>query len=346
MKLKCYLCVLFVIASLSAFAQNSIETITTLTEAQQFVKQIYKPLKPYYFIDSITFQCYDGCCRSSSDSIIKSENQNLQQYINTHSIKLWYKADFDNNGYTDLLVSARGKLLIVMASSNNTYEVKRIELNHYNNCYALLPSIIKDGNETYIKLHYIKAYVGIVLLEANKYYNKPIEDELFVYKFTEFVHYNASPSTRNITNIQFIQHNTAYSNAIDINITPSGGWYMIVNPLPWNLFTGPHRADLIFHYIEPYKIEVKTKYGKVASADISTFKQLLNYIEYSNYLVTRISPFGVYKKDHYATLIVQYEGGEKVKYNFNATNGQEGMVLMKHIYSLCGVTIKDSIHPY
>ncbi|MBK1894706.1 DUF6438 domain-containing protein [Chryseobacterium paridis] len=157
---------------------NKIDSLTSTKDIQDFIRNDKNKINYYLKVeDKIN---YDWYCNVIADSL------KLKQ--------TWGKADFDNNGLTDLLVSgttSEGPETIYILDKGNHFESKNISKGElYEQCSF---SSVKDN-----KIE----YQSIKILSRQGYLSNLIKENL-VYKNGEFIEENSSPKRHNILEIKF-----------------------------------------------------------------------------------------------------------------------------------------------
>ncbi len=139
------------------------------------------------------------------------------------------KADFDKNGFTDLLVMGMlGKhpvVLCLMGSINNEIDMHIIS-KHFRRTCSIARIVYENGNPL-IEYKYFKAYYAIV------YKDELVNSVKLISKFGGFIEYNPSPKEYNIEKIEYKNNGGVwipYSGfSIEINSNRKGR-YIINNP--------------------------------------------------------------------------------------------------------------------
>jgi hypothetical protein len=157
---------------------NKIDSLTSTKDIQDFIKNDSNKINYYLKLgDKIN---YDWYCSVIADSLKLKQN--------------WGKADFDNNGLTDLLVTgttSEGPKTIYILDKGDHFESNDISKGKlYEQCSF---SSVKDN-----KIE----YQSIKILSRQGYLSKLIKENL-VYKNGEFIEENLSPKRHNILEIKF-----------------------------------------------------------------------------------------------------------------------------------------------
>lgn len=157
---------------------NKIDSLTSAKDIEEFIQNDHNKINNYLNVeDKIS---YDSYCQVIADSL------NLKQN--------WGKADFDNNGLTDLLVTgstSEGHKTIYILDKGDHFESKNISKGKlYEQCSF---SSVKDNK---IEYHSVK------ILNRQGYLSNLIKENL-VYKFGGFIEENTNPKRHNILEIEF-----------------------------------------------------------------------------------------------------------------------------------------------
>jgi hypothetical protein len=133
-----------------------------------------------------------------SDSLVYSDKE-CQKFSDSLHTKPWIKADFDGNGYTDMLISystGNNHIICIMDSSNNAFRTRDVIISWDQEC--VFPEVLQ-----------LRESPAIILRErVEPDWSKPKKpgllraDTLF-FKFGGFVEYNRRPSGHNIQQIKY-----------------------------------------------------------------------------------------------------------------------------------------------
>lgn len=110
--------------------------------------------------------------------------------------KSFYKADFDNNGFTDLLVIGEYygfQVFVVMNYGHDSLKLNRLTRRSFQEC--VFPKII---NDTIIRYYYTS--------EPNsqaKDHTKSLQFSDLVFKYGDFIEYNSQPKNYTIEKIEY-----------------------------------------------------------------------------------------------------------------------------------------------
>ncbi len=247
MKTVLFIFVLWLLTFSFSFAQNNhnrIDKIDSIDQIYQLINSVDNNFSHFKINETLKFN--DINCQKLSDSL---------------KLKPYFKADFDNNGFTDLLVIGKlfeHTIICIMSYPNNKHLIKKLTRSHFQNCsFPVLATIKSDTVTSYIDYFFFDE-----LTWKNKDSSRRIQTKKLIYKFQDFIEYNNS---NNFYNIQKIQFSTMgcfgecpiFSLQIDSN----------------------RKAKYFAHqFNEP---DGKFK-GQIKSKDYIQIVELLNYIDFPN----------------------------------------------------------------
>lgn len=180
----------------SAKKGNQIDLLKTKQEIEAFVHQL-----------SAKYQHF------RVNKHLESNHPNCRQLALALKIKPWLKADFDKNGYTDMLVHSRwdhtNYLIVVMGTAKNKYTLKIINTEEGCN-FARLANIDKKEAIEYFHFGntlYQKNWADMLSFsrKVNKIPNK-IPDkyrDTLVHTLGNFIEYTSTPPQHHIQAIHF-----------------------------------------------------------------------------------------------------------------------------------------------
>ena len=244
--------------------------------------------------------------------------------------KAFYKADFDSNGYTDLLAFMGFKSepdkesftridpIVVMNFENDSVAVKRFSNDSPD---VIVPELVLRSAQQEISLH--KQYT--IRKDSGKFENDTITKEL-VFKYGNFVEHNLSPANHQIEKIQFA-------------LTPCNGacpvFEMAINQKDISYFIA-EEFNFSRYVDDPYddKNDIFLKEGvfkaTIEPSDYKKLTSLLNYIDFVN-LENHYSVSWTCEQTVY--LIITYDGGKQKKiydYGKNGTYGLRALYELMH----------------
>lgn len=130
-------------------------------------------------------------------------------------VRPWVKADFDNNGYTDLLAigdANRQEVLLVMAFGSGRYEVQKL---NYGSKYCFLPTLAGKSNQPVLNVISYQRKFGGLLGRSRRY--------RLVYKYGGLVEDNVRPDSRQVESVSLSYFMSYHSTEkVDMTITDSG----------------------------------------------------------------------------------------------------------------------------
>lgn len=151
---------------------NKIDDITSSQGIEALLKSIDPHFSTFHVNDSLRF--LQSKCEEVSDSL---------------HCKAWFKTDFDNNNFTDLLVVGswdNHAVFCILDSGNNRFAISRLTRKIFQNCtFPLLKTIGTDNVILYYSL------------------NDNLKVDTLIYRFGDFVEYNSSAQDYRIQKIEF-----------------------------------------------------------------------------------------------------------------------------------------------
>ena len=133
------------------------------------------------------------------NSKMKFGNKICQKTSDSLKIKPWVITDFDNNGFSDLLVIGEyydHSIFCILDKGNKNYELKRITRSSFQDCTFTL--VVKNKNNSEINYFY---------REENNYGDLEKKQKLvmktLIYKFGDFVEKNENIENHNIEKIEY-----------------------------------------------------------------------------------------------------------------------------------------------
>jgi hypothetical protein len=191
----CIFCWLFTTCGYKKYP-NEIDQLSTPKEIETFVHQ----LKPNYKQFKV-------------NHALKFAHINCSQLANALKIKPWIRADFDKNGYSDLLVHSQwgemNYITSVMGYAEEQYKVKIMDTGI--NCDLAKPvetkagSLIEKfhfGDTLYTKSWSYMVKLGRKINQAPKILPNTYRDTL-TYQLGHWIEYTQSPATHQIQQIKF-----------------------------------------------------------------------------------------------------------------------------------------------
>lgn len=256
---------------------NKIDGLNTVEEVQQFINSVFKGQyeSKFYVRKEILFK--DATC----DELVKS-------------VKAvpWVKADFDNNGLTDLLVYGNyyGHAVWVVMDMGRIFTIKYLTRKVFQNC--IVPTISSIAGREIVLNNFFLSQKITDFPDTKSFLDaKPIfVEQKLIYEYGDFVEYNQTPSNHVIEKIEY-QTSGCFGSCPIFNIVINSDRKAIFKPIRYNTKDGGE-----------HKARIKEK-------DFSELTGLLNYIDFpslkDNYSVR-------WTDDQSCRLTITYDGG-KVK---------------------------------
>jgi hypothetical protein len=208
--------------------------------------------------------------------------------------KSWTKADFDNNGYTDILIigdSGRDSV-VVLDNGKNNFIYKNLSKGFFQQCS--LPVVVNTENTDLINYY-----------ENGKYYKNgsQLNPKTLIYKFGDFIEINNSPQTHQIEKIEY-KTSGCFGTCPSFELVINSNKNAAYKPIAFN----------------------KEKKGTFKSI-IGNFQYdeligLLNYVDFPN---LKDSYSVSWTDDQSSQLIVIYDGGKIKKINDYGLIGTFGL---------------------
>lgn len=239
--------------------RNRIDAITSSKDIERLLKQIDPSFSTFRVNDSLQFS--DARCKCLSDSL---------------QCKPWTKADFDGNGFTDLLVTGNWDdhaVFCILDLGYNKFVVNRLTRKIFQRCTF---PVVKRIDSTNIILYYSFDETGTTVIA-----------DTLIYKFGDFVEYNPRPKYYNIERISF-------STTECFGMCPQ------------------FSIDIDSSRTSTYDaIKYNKKSGKfTATIDESIFQKLFSFLNYINFPQLKNNYSVNWTDDQSCTLTVTYNNGQ------------------------------------
>ncbi|WP_460578227.1 hypothetical protein [Hymenobacter coalescens] len=133
-------------------------------------------------------------------------------------VQPWTKADFDGNGYTDLLAIGddnRQEVMLMMAFGGERYTVKRA---NYGSKYCFLPTLIRKGGQPLLAVKAYRRKFGGQLGQSRQY--------RLVYKYGGLVEYNTRPGVRRVESIA-LSYFMSYHQKVKLDMTLTDAGFVV-----------------------------------------------------------------------------------------------------------------------
>ena len=163
----------------------NIDSIKTTQEIKNLIFEIDNQYIDFKVSDTIKF---------SEDYYF--DNKKCQKYCESLKPKSYSKADFDNNGQTDLLVVGKWNgghsVLCILNLEKNKYEIIQITRRSFEDCTF---PIVDNNKINYYHETYRNRY--------NKNDSIKLERKVLLYQFGDFIEENINPTKHNIEKIEY-----------------------------------------------------------------------------------------------------------------------------------------------
>lgn len=201
--------------------------------------------------------------------------------------KSFYKADFDNNGYTDLLAIGNYydfKIFIVMNNQNDSLKIKSLTRS-FQQC--TFPKIINDTIIRYYQM------TESDWLEGKTTRTLKFDD--LVYKYGDFIEYNPKVNDYSIQKIEY-QTTGCFGTCPIFFISIDKNRQGIFKAQSYNLETGDSKKEILGTFHTTLK---ESSFKKIIN--------LLNYIDFPNLKDNYTVPW---TDDQTSTLTITYGNGQ------------------------------------
>lgn len=250
---------------------------------------------------------------STKEDIRKFLTDNFSTHQLTHTsytpeITAYYKADFDNNGSTDLLVKT-DRCIAVLDKGNKRFKLHHIYAGERENYDVIDVLNVNDHS-----LPVLRGY----LYEAHQYDGIIWQDDTLIYKFGDFIEYNAHPPSADVEEIVFKLGGGYPGRVWDLKIDASG----------WATFE-MERGERIFA-------------GEVDSITYNCLIQTINYIDFPALLEReskkKSGPSTLSTSEETYTLEITFKNGETTRtYDY----GGIGTYGLKNLYRQLFIVAKS-----
>jgi hypothetical protein len=162
---------------------NKIDDLENPKEIQALLKSIDKRYSNFKIID----------LSLSTDKICKF-------YYDSLKLKTFTKADFDNNGYTDILVIGEfnyPSIVCIFDKGENNFSINRLTRQSFQDCS--FPVVNMDGMQAFIDYYYFKQSEDWRQNDTSRI----LQTKKLIYKFGDFIEYNDLPKNYNIQKIEY-----------------------------------------------------------------------------------------------------------------------------------------------
>lgn len=232
--------------------KTRIDSLENNIEVEKFITSIDTSIKNFKIQKISDFKdrfSKSDFCKSKADSLSID--------------KSFYKADFDNNGYNDLLVIMDYydfTVLVIYGNANHNFKIKPLTRRSFQDC--VFPKIREIDGVTVIDFYH-KNYDW-----NNKSKNELVKNTL-IYKFGDFVEYNPETTKHTIRKIEF-------------KTTGCFGTCPVFNLVIAQNRTAKFDAQM-YNRPDRKSKEIKGKFStEIKEKDFSEIVDLLNYIDFPN----------------------------------------------------------------
>jgi Domain of unknown function (DUF6438) len=155
---------------------NYIDSIQTATQIESLISKVESRYRGFKVNDSLKFASPD--CQKYSDEL---------------KINAWQKADFDQNGLTDLLVVGT-PILCVLDKGNQKYEINALTRSFFPDC--TFPSVRLTNQLSLIDYHYHTR-------DDEHRETSIFKKKSLIYKYGDFIEFNEQVTAHKIEKIEY-----------------------------------------------------------------------------------------------------------------------------------------------
>ncbi|MFP9097495.1 DUF6438 domain-containing protein [Flavobacterium sp. RHBU_24] len=261
------------------YAQKlNVDNVTSERLAEKFIHRIDKDYESFKIRKIASFTNYHRetkkSCKYIADSLGITES--------------FYKADFDRNGLTDLLVTGEFgdfAVLVALNQGKNSFKIKQLTRRSFQDC--VFPKIL---NDSVIRYYYLSENYGLDKEEAGLLFKD------LILKFNDFVEFNPSPKKHDIEKIE-------YQTSMCYGICPK--FYIKINKNRAAIFKA-EKYNVENWKSKPSKSISGTFSGEIDEKSFSDIVSLLDYIDFPN---LKDSYSVNWTDDQTCTLKVTYNNG-------------------------------------
>lgn len=277
---------------------SKIDLIKTANDIDRLLEKIDKKKFEYFIVDDK----------------LKIETVRCGDFAEKIQAKSWTKADFDNNGLTDILIIGNlgNNYIVVLDKGNNKFDVEVLSRDLFGDCS--LPTVKEVESQNLIVINTLRPFRIFKLTDEEtlkKASETPptIETKELIYKFGYFVELNKTPTSKKIEKISY-ETTMCFGTCPSFEIKIDTNRQAIYGPRAYNkLKKGPYKAT-------------------ISSSEFNDLVDLLNYIDFSNlkdnYSVN-------WTDDQTCFLTITYDGGKLKKIRDYGLIGTYGLVRVYEI---------------
>lgn len=251
MKFRLLISLTIIFSFLTCFAQtktdslepakhhNKIDDIETVGQIQKLLKSIDKRYADFK-VDQTT-----------------STDKNCKRVYDSLKVKPYTKADFDNNGYTDLIVVGKlndPTIVCIFDQGENKFSINRLTRRSFQDCS--FPVVNTNGTLPTIDYYYFKESEDWRQYDTTR----DLQSKKLIYKFGYFIEYNDLPKDYTIHKIEY-STTMCFGTCPVFNLTIKSDHSAIYNALKHN------KPDGEF-------------YGTIDDKTYAELVRLLNYIDF------------------------------------------------------------------
>ncbi|AZA93179.1 Uncharacterised protein [Chryseobacterium nakagawai] len=257
---------------------SNVDSLKTEKEVENLINSIIKAHEPIKIKKIADFQEEDGpnnFCKRIADSLEINQS--------------FYTADFDLNGYTDLMAFGDHydfSIFIVMNYGKNSLKVNRLTRRSFQNC-----TFPKIKNDSIIQYYYMSEPD---LDSDNKQKPKLMKKDL-IFKFGDFIEYNENPNSYSIEKIEY-QTGSCFGTCPKFYISIDKNRNGLFKAEYYNINDAKSNQEIVGTF---KTLITKTNYDEII--------HLLNYIDFPK-LQDRYSVN--WTDDHSSTLKITYNNGK------------------------------------
>jgi Domain of unknown function (DUF6438) len=265
---------------------NLIDSIKTANQLSNLISKIDYRYKDFKINEDLKFENrYSG--------------KNYKKIADSLKVQPWTKADFDNNGLTDILIIGTWTdhhVICILDKGNTHYEIKSITRQSFQDCTF---PIVKNDKIIYY-------------FESNpdrENWSKPrkLESIILTYQYGDFIEENQKPATHKIEKIDYSTSGcfgTCPIFNLKINSDRTSEWF----------------ADM---YNEIDKKELKGSFQTTIAQD--KFDELINLLNYIDFTELKDNYAVSWTDDQSSTLKITYDNGKIKSINDYGLIGTYGL---------------------
>jgi hypothetical protein len=166
---------------------NKLDDINSVRDIQKLLVKINSDYAEFKVDESLEYQDQYGGYNDSADHALALELK----------VKAWAKSDFDNNGYTDLLVVGNWynhAVIVILDSGENKFYIKHITRRSFQE--ATFPVIAMIDSRPVILNYMEERHFGDQA-------GKKLKADTLIFQFGDFVEYHKAPAIHRIEKIEY-----------------------------------------------------------------------------------------------------------------------------------------------